>query len=344
MSLQRAEGPTTGAVDVTSTMTDGLYHRLLGPEPTPVFNDPAELERTWGARWGAANETGRLRSVLMRRPSRGLADIDEHAWRDDLQALVDPDRRWYWTDRSAPDLALIDAQFDDLVATLEREGVEVVFAPDLGREYTKSVFTRDPLITVPGGAIIGRLAPRMRRGEEQSIAATVAGAGMPILGMVTGSGVAEGGSFVKVRRDLAFFGTSVRCNEEGYRQLAALLELQGIELVRFSLPGYLIHLDLCFSMLDDDLALVNPALAPFDLLSRLSDLDIEVVEVHPDEPWAANMLATDRRRVIMPDHLVRTAELLTRHHGVEVVPVNYREMSKNGGSVHCSTMELRRDW
>ncbi|MFD1932233.1 DUF4436 family protein [Nonomuraea mangrovi] len=31
-------------------------------------------------------------------------------------------------------------------------------------------------------------------------------------------------------------------------------------------------------------------------------------------------------------------------HNAEVVPVAYGEITKNGGSLHCSTMELRRDW
>lgn len=38
----------------------------------------------------------------------------------------------------------------------------------------------------------------------------------------------------------------------------------------------------------------------------------------------------------------RTAELLSRL-GVEVIPVDYGEIEKNGGSVHCSTQELWRE-
>ncbi|WBM78811.1 hypothetical protein KIV56_09270 [Cryobacterium breve] len=331
-------------IDSTLEISDGKFHRLLGPEAFPAFGDTGELEATWGRRWGAADEVGRLRSVLMRRPSQGLANVRANTYNEELGALVDPELRWYWTGRDTPDLDLLNAQYDDFVNTLTRNDVEVVFAPELPATFTKSVYTRDPLITIPGGAIIGRLAPRMRRGEEQSITATVAAAGMPILGTVTGSGLAEGGSFQKVRPDTAFFGTSVRCNPEGYRQLARILEEFGISLKRVTLPGYLIHLDMCAVMLDDDLALVNPRLAPYDYMAQLWDLGIETIEVDPREEWACNMLALDRRKVIMPDHFPRTAEILSDRHDVEVLPVAYREMLKNGGSVHCSTMELQRDW
>lgn len=331
-------------MDSTKEIADGRFHGLMGPEALPAFHEIGELESTWGRRWGAADEVSRLRAVLMRRPSRGLSAIRGDAYDSDMDAFVDPERRWYWTGSDLPDLDLVDSQYDGFVAALEKEGVEIVFAPDLTPDYTKSVYTRDPLVTVPGGAIIGRLAPRMRRGEEQSIAATVAGAGMPILGTVTGSGLAEGGSFVKVRRDLAFYGSSVRCNPEGGRQLARILEPYGMKVQQVSLPGYLIHLDMCSVMLDDDLALVNPRLAPYDYMSALWDLGIETLDVHPDEEWSTNLLVLDRRRVILPAHLERTADLLADRHGVEVIPIEFREMLKNGGGLHCSTMELQRDW
>ncbi|MEH3088471.1 MAG: arginine deiminase family protein [Microbacterium arborescens] len=329
-------------IDSTKEVSDGRFHHLMGPEALPAFHD--EIEDVWGRKWGAADEVGKLRTVMMRRPSAGLQAVRADAYDAEMGAFVDPDRRWYWTGEELPDLDLVNAQYDGFVAALEAEGVEIVFAPDLDPSFTKAVYTRDPLVTVPGGAIIGRLAPRMRRSEEQSIAATVAGAGMPILGTVTGAGLAEGGSFVKVRPDLAFFGTSVRCNAEGGRQLGRILEPYGIRVQTVSLPGYLIHLDMCSVMLDDDLALVNPRLAPYDYMSALWDLGIETVDVHPDEEWSTNLLVTDRRRAIMPAHLERTAEMLADAHGVEIIPIEFREILKNGGGLHCSTMELARDW
>lgn len=328
--------------DSTMEVSDGRFHALMGPEGAPGFLEPSELEATWGRRWGAADEVGRLRSVLMRRPSAVLGEITADRYEPEVDALVDPDRRWYWTGSDAPDIDRVNAEHDGFADVLRRHGVEVFYADDLPG-FSKSIYTRDPLVTVPGGAIITRLAARMRRGEEQSIAKAVASAGMPILGTITGEGVVEGGTFVKVRRDQAFLGTSVRTTPEGYRQLAALLELQGITLHRVSLAGYLIHLDMCASMVDDDLALVNPRLAPYDYMSALEHLGVELVEVHPSEEWASNLLVLDRRRVIMPDHLPRTAERLNAK-GVEVITVPYREILKNGGGLHCSTMELQRDW
>lgn len=329
--------------DTTSELADARFHALFGPEPVPVFDDPEELTATWGRRWGASNEVGRLHTVLMRRPSSGLAAVDGAAYDSDLDALVDPERHWYWTGDTPPDLVRVEQEYTAFVDALKSHDVEVVFAPALPAQFTKAIYTRDPILTVPGGAIVGRLAARMRRGEEQSIAATVTRVGVPILGTITGTGLVEGGSFQKVRPDLAFFGTSVRCNPEGHRQLERLLEPLGITVRRVSLPGYLIHLDMCASMIDCDLAVINPRLAPFDYIDELHRLGIETVEVDMREEWAANLLVLDRRKILLPDHLVHTAERLSSRHDVEVIPVPYREILKNGGGLHCSTMELMRD-
>lgn len=328
--------------DSTMEVSDGRFHRLMGPEGAPGFLDHEELEGTWGRRWGAADEVSRLRMVLMRRPSACLGDLTADMYEPSVGALVAPGGGGYWTGADVPDMDRVHAEHDGFARLLRENGVEVVYADDLP-SFPKAVYTRDPLVTLPGGAIIGRTAARMRRGEEQSIARAVANAGMPILGTVAGEGIVEGGTFVKVRRDLAFLGTSVRTTPEGHRQLAALLAIHGIELRRVSLPGYLIHLDMCSSMVDDDLALVNPRLAPYDYMAALQELGITLVEVDPAEEWASNLLVLDRRRVIMPDHLPRTAERLNAR-GVEVLTVPYREILKNGGGLHCSTMELQRDW
>src|SRR6185312_742909 len=244
-----------------------------------------ELEQVWGAAYGAHDEVGVLRRVMVRRPGEELAAIRADAWDEELGALVDPDGRWYWTGREAPDLELVAAQHAGLVEALRAEGVEVDVLEPLGGGFVKSVYTRDPSITVPGGAIVGRMGVRMRRGEEPHVTRALAAAGMPILGTITGTGTLEGGSFTKLRRGLAAFGTSIRCNHEGERQLRALLDLIGVELIRVPLAGYSIHIDLHFAMVDVDRALINPAGLPYDFLVTLRELGIHTIEAAGGEEW-----------------------------------------------------------
>ena len=317
-----------------------LHQTRMASAAFPPFQE--EIESVWGERWGASDEVGRLRRVLVRRPGDEFARIRADAWDEEAQALVDPDGGWYWTDRKPPRLDLVADQHAGLVSVLRDEGVDVVEAEPLGGRFTKSIYMRDPLVTVPGGAIILRMAVRMRRGEEPDVTRVVAAAGMPILSTLTGTATAEGGSFVKLAPGVAAFGTSIRCNAEGAEQLAAVLARIGWELIVVPLSGYTIHLDLHLAMVDVRKCLVDAPGLPFWFLEELERRGFELIHADPSEAWGLNALCLRPGRVLMAEGSPRSAERLERA-GVEVVTVPYDEIHKNGGGVHCSTMELIRE-
>src|SRR3954470_20820401 len=101
--------------------TPDLHQTRMAGAAEPPFHE--QLTDVWGAEWGAADEVGPLRTVLVRRPGDELAQIRGDAWDEEAQALVDPDGGWYWTDRDPPDLARVGAQHDALTQTLRDEGV-----------------------------------------------------------------------------------------------------------------------------------------------------------------------------------------------------------------------------
>jgi N-dimethylarginine dimethylaminohydrolase len=320
------------------------YHRTLlrGDDGTP-FADPSEQERVWGRAWGAHDEVGRLRMALVRRPRGEFAAVRGDCWSEEAGALVDPEGFWYWEDRTPPDLDEVDAQHRALVEALRVEGVEIVeLDAPLPPHITTPIYTRDPLITVPGGAIIGRLEPAKRRGEEAAVTRSLATVGMPILATIHGRGLLEGGSFVKLTPSVAAFGTSFRCNAEGAAQLEAALRPLGIELIVVPLSPYSIHLDGHLGMLAPDLALIDPLGLPWWFVDRLKALGIEPLPCVPGEEWAINSLALAPRQVLMCEGFHRTIERLAAR-GVEVRSIPYAEIQKGGGGIHCSTMELVRD-
>ena len=329
--------------DSTSQLaTPAYHHSLFPPEPDPPYDAVDQIERVWGRAWGAVDEVSRLRLVLMRRLGDALDEIRADAWDASAAALVDPHRRWYWTSHEPPDVERARDQHANLVRTLEQEGVEVELLDPLGSRFSKAVYVRDPLLTISGGAVIGRMANSLRRGEELSVLRRLGALGCPVLRTVTGSGLVEGGSFMKLRPDLAAFGTSIRCNESGAEQLRETLRWLGIELLEVPIAGYSIHIDGQLAIVDHDLAVVNAPGLPYWFLERLRTLGFELVHRHPDERWAVNVLAVRPRRVIISDDCPRTAERLSER-GVDVIPIPYDELQKNGGGIHCSTMELVRD-
>lgn len=123
-----------------------------------------------------------------------------------------------------------------------------------------------------------------------------------------------------------------------------MLKAQGVELIRVDLAGYDIHLDISLTMIDVDLAIVNPAGLPYWFLEKLKELKIRTIEISPqDSSWIVNCLAVRPGRVIMPRGISnRTMDALVKHN-VEVIQIDYDKMSLNGGGIHCSTCPLIRD-
>jgi N-dimethylarginine dimethylaminohydrolase len=197
---------------------------------------------------------------------------------------------------------------------------------------------------VKGGAIVGRMARRIRRGEEAHVTKTLANLGMPILRTVSGRGLAEGGSFAWLNSKTAVIGRSICVNEEGSRQVAEVLATQGVELIRVDLGGYDIHIDGSLTMIDVDLAIVNPMGLPYWFLEKLRELKIRTIEITPqDSFWVVNCLAVRPGRVIMPRGISnRTMDALVKH-DIDVIQIDYDKVALNGGGIHCSTCPLVRD-
>lgn len=332
-----------------ATMTEHEYRynmliKTFASEPAPAFETEAQQATHWGRHWGCNSDVGRLRLVLMHRPGEELTIVDRAKLIPELGAYGDPETGWYWRGREIPDLAAQQAQHDALVAALREEGVEIAFIDRAAPGRMKTVYTRDQVIAVDGGAIVCRMGARIRRGEEQPATRTLAALGMPILRTIHGEGIMEGGSFAFIRKDLAVIGLSSRVNEEGTRQVEEVLGVLGIELLRVHLTGYRLHIDGAFVMLAPGVAIINPVQLPFWFLERLKAERIHTIEVHPDDPaWTVNCLAVAPGRVLMADQVSpRTADALHRA-GISVRIVPYDAVYQGGGGIHCSTAPLVRD-
>lgn len=319
--------------------------RTFTSEAEPAFESESEQVAGWGRRWGCDNDVGRLRVVLMHRPGAEMDVLDRSRLIPELGAYGDVEgRSWYWRGTEIPTLAEQQAQHDALAAALREEGVEVVYLDRCAPGRHKSVYTRDSAIAVKGGAIVTRMGPRVRRGEEAPVTEALAKLGCPILRTIHGTGLVEGGSFAWINPQTAVIGVSSRVNEEGARQIEEVLAVQGARLIRVQIPGYRLHIDGMFVMLDRDVALVNPVNLPFTFMQELERLGVRMIQVnHEDPAWALNCLAVAPGRVLMSDKVgARTQEALDKA-GISVRLVAYDKVYLGGGGIHCSTSPLVRD-
>ena len=318
--------------------------KMFGPRAEPAFEASGELCATWGRDWGCDNDVGQLRAVMMHRPGAEFDIIDRSKRIESIGSFGDPEEGWYFQSDTIPELADMQANHDALAKVLREEGVEVVMVEGAIGNRFKTCYTRDSSFAVKGGAIVCRLAAKMRRGEALAITRTLAGLGVPILRTVNGTGLMEGGSFAWINSKNAVIGRSIRVNDEGIAQVGEVLARQGVELMVADLGGYSIHIDGAFLMIDVDLALIDASRLPYSFLEKLQSLKIRTIEITPeDNGWIVNSLAVQPGRIIMPEGVSeRTREELARNR-IETIELSYDQMHPNGGGIHCSTCPLIRD-
>ena len=277
-----------------------------------------------------------LRRVGVRRPGAMLSADHE---------------RWHYA--GPLDAAAVLAEHDRFTALLTAAGVEVVaFADDPDDDLADSVFTYDPSLVTPAGAVL--LAPGKvpRRGEVALHERFYEAQGIPIVGRIEAPGTFEAGdSFWVDGRTLAV-GRGFRSNDAGIGQLRALLAPQGIDVVAFDLPWYLgpaacLHLMSLISALDHDLALVHLPLLPVALHRLLVDRGYRLVVAPPEEfePSGGlnlNVLAVGPRRCIAVDGSPGTLAAM-RDAGCEVSVFDGRSLAiPCEGGPTCMTRPLLR--
>jgi N-dimethylarginine dimethylaminohydrolase len=294
--------------------------------------------RTAKASTTLQSDTAPLRRVLLRRARDAFVDAQTVAaqWRD-LGYLAPPD---------------VDAacrESDAFAGLLQELGVEATWAPpgDLGLD---SIYVRDASVVCDGGAVLCSMGKEARRREPEALRGVYDALGVDVLGVVEGAGHLEGGDVAWVRPGTLAIGRGYRTNDEGIRQLRALVgrsvdEALVVPLPHWKGPGDVFHLMSIFSPLADDLALVYSPLMPVTFRDALVERGLALVEV-PDaefESMACNVLAV-RPRVVVALEGNRETRRRLEAAGVEVHTYVGSEISvKGSGGPTCLTRPLERE-
>jgi dimethylargininase len=275
--------------------------------------------------------TAPLREVLVKRPGPAFG----RAFDEPAQGFLHP-----------VDLALAQREHDAFVELLAGLGPMV---HELGVESDSPdlVYQFDPLLVSDGGAIPLRAGKPSRRGEELVVESWVNAHGIPTVGRIEAPGTIEGGDTLWLRPDLLCIGRTMRTNEAGARQLAALVggDVRVFDLPYWRGPAELIHLLSVISPVADDLAVVYLPLLPVGIWQLLGELGIRLIPVPDDEfpTLGCNVLAVRPGAVILAEgNPVTTAALAAA--GCEVHTYPATEIGLNGsGGPTCLTRPLRRD-
>lgn len=281
------------------------------------------------AGYGSASMWGELRRVLVRRP---LA-ADVAAW-----------RAYGW--RAEPDIAAARAEHEAFCGLLEESRAEVVVSEhDPGNP--DAIYTYDPTLVGPDGAVLLLPGKAGRRGEPEATAGVLEDAGVPVVGRVDPPATVEGGDTVWLDAETLLVGIGYRTNQAAIEALHGVLT--GVEVIAFDLPHWngadeVLHLMSFISPLDRDLALVYPRIAPTRMLRLLAERGIATVEVPDDEfeSQGSNVLALGPRRALALEGNTETRRRMERA-GVDVVTYCGDEISRKGdGGPTCLTRPLLR--
>jgi N-dimethylarginine dimethylaminohydrolase len=246
-----------------------------------------------------------------------------------------------------PDVARAIDEYDRFVDRLTRLGGRLTFFPKGTGVGLDSIYVRDASVASSDGVVLCRMGKPRRAGEPAAQEAFFRASGVPILGAIESPGALEGGDVTWLGDRIAAVGRGYRTNDEGIRQLRALLAHAVDDLIVVPLPhwrgsGDVFHLMSVINPVDRDLAVVYSPLLPVPFRERLLDLGISLVEV-PDEEFdtmGANVLAVAPRRCLMLAGNPATRRRLEQA-GVEVLEYEGREISlKGGGGPTCLTRPL----
>jgi N-dimethylarginine dimethylaminohydrolase len=283
-------------------------------------------------------EVGVLERILLKHPRDAFVSAERIAseWKD--LGYLGP-----------PDLVRAVDEYDRLLEVFDGLGVHVDLLPPAEGVGLDSLYVRDASVTTDQGVVLCRMGKAARRGEPRAQAAALRAAGIPILGEITGKGCLEGGDVVWLDRRTLAVGRGYRSNDEGIRQLRALVRDEIDQLIVVPLPHYrgpddVFHLMSILSPLDHDLALVHSPLMPVPFRQALLERGMALVEVPAEELDAKgpNVLALSPRKVLAVEGSPITRRRL-EDAGVEVIVFQGNEISHKGqGGPTCLVRPMLR--
>lgn len=213
-------------------------------------------------------------------------------------------------------------------ACLRSLGVPVVSLP-AEPDLPDSMFVEDPAVVVNEVALMTRMGAASRRSESQSLAQALARY-RPLRWMPEPATL-EGGDVL--RMGSAFFvGVSSRTNAGGIAWLTSELRPFGYSVRPVEVRGCL-HLKSACCPIGDRTILANR-----EWFDTAAFEDFDLIDVPPDEPRAANVLAIGDT-VIVPSSFPATARLLERL-GRRVRTLDISELMKAEAGLTCSSILL----
>lgn len=286
----------------------------------------------------AHSESGHLKSVFIKRAKDAFIDdvhVSKH-W-EALNYL------------GKPDIQKAFSEYEAFEQVFKDNGTEVLYLPEDTSVNMDSIYCRDAAIATSKGMIICNMGKEGRKNEPLAEKKAFEANGIPVLGVITEPGTIEGGDVAWLDEKTLAVGHTYRTNEEGIKQITALLKPLGVEVITVPMPHYrgpsdVFHLMSVLSPVDKNLAVVYSPLIPIVFRNELIKRGFELVEVPEQEfdSMGCNVLALAPRVCLMVKGNPITKAGLEKA-GCKVIEYEGAEISvKGGGGPTCLTRPIDR--
>ena len=235
-------------------------------------------------------------------------------------------------EREPIDYARARDQHESYETLLSRLGCEIIRVPEADA-LPDAVFVEDTAVVVDELAVLTRPGASSRQKEVLAVGDALVER-RPIR-RIERPGTLDGGD-VLIHERSVFVGRSERTNAEGIKQLRELLEFYGYAVQEVDFHECL-HLKTAVSIVADHLVLLNPNWIARNAIRLPSGTT--VLDVHPDEPFAANAMRIGDT-VVHGASYRRTRGALEAA-GVAVTPIDMSELAKAEGGVTCCSVVFR---
>lgn len=229
----------------------------------------------------------------------------------------------------------------ELVQAYRENGVEVVLMePTAG--LTNQVFARDFGACIAEGYILGNFKEPIRKAETLAYEMKLKEMGIPCAARCT-EGIFEGGDFWFLDDYTLAVGNVARTDWLGAQNIKKQVNQLGYELITVECAKEYLHLDMCFNIAAERVAVVCKEVLPEYFIKMLEKRGFTLIDVSREGVFKhhCNIQSLGGGKVIAVKNN-REVNKKLKALGLTVIEVDIVEILKNGGGPHCMTFPLER--
>jgi N-dimethylarginine dimethylaminohydrolase len=251
--------------------------------------------------------------------------------------------------RHAPNFPQAQSQHDALRRELSLAGTEVIDLPGGSELSLDAAYAHDASLATDFGIILMRPGKETRIREAERQGSFFRQLGIPIFAEIAAPGSTEAGDMIWLDSKTLVVGHGYRTNAEGIRQMRAILDPNGVDVISAPLPygpgpAACLHLMSLISLLDDHTALVDLPWLAVETVELLKSRGFEFIEIDYSErdTLACNVLSLGGKRLLAIEENRKTNDKLHAA-GFDVRTFPGSEICINGsGGPTCLTRPLLR--